>query len=192
MFTQGGRFCLGDLDSCSRTLGWPAERLWLLQTWSTCSTNLQLWILSDRLLPSSTTPAPIFTPSSNHDYTGKLICFIYTKRSPHSLPTHTCPCFQHKRQDLIQEGCIALLCSTAWQQEQGGVKRLIRELCSWDKRRKHFCFFWTLLALFTLQEVINCHHLPSNTQAAAQTGTPGPPLELWATYSPAGFTQTTA
>lgn len=43
-----------------------------------------------------------------------------------------------------------------------------------------------------LQEVINCHHFPSNTHAAAQTGTPGPWLELWATYSPAGITQTTA
>lgn len=45
---------------------------------------------------------------------------------------------------------------------------------------------------FLLREVINYHHLPSNTQAAAQTGTPGPPLELWATYSPAGITQTAA
>lgn len=47
-------------------------------------------------------------------------------------------------------------------------------------------------AISQLREVINCHHLPSNTQAATQTGTPGPRLELRATYSPAGITQTTA
>lgn len=59
-----------------------------------------------------------------------------------------------------------------------------------DNRSKHFCSL--SLGSFPLQEVINCHHLPSNTRAAAQTETPGPPLELWATYSPAGITQTTA
>lgn len=52
------------------------ERLWLLQTWSTSSVILQLWILS--LTNLHLHPSPLFSPSlpSSHDYKGKLICFI--------------------------------------------------------------------------------------------------------------------
>lgn len=119
---------------------------------------------------------------------------------PRSLTSSTLPAFT---KGLIQDRCFVLVCSTTWQQEQwgggGGSKTVYENFAPgvWSAGvitavSSTAFFLDASRAISQLREVINCHHLPSNTQAATQTGTPGPRLELRATYSPAGITQTTA
>ena len=92
MFTPGGRFSPGTLEFLQQNpwLTRP-ERLWLLQTWSTCKRDpLAVDFVSDN--PPSSSPPPFSPPlslslstSCNHDYKGKLICSKRTKCTPWGL-----------------------------------------------------------------------------------------------------------
>lgn len=115
------------------------ERLWLLQTWFTCSMILELWILSLTNPLFHPPPVAMTTKASlSVSYvqsvhlggyqllfsltcmTAVLFCCQQTTLSrsiisPHSLASSTSPA------DAWYKNVFVLICPTTWQQEQGEV-----------------------------------------------------------------------
>lgn len=217
MFTPDCRFHLGHSNSCSRTLGWPAlnncdfSKHGPHAAWSS-SFGFCQW---QPHLPTTSHPLSSFSPVLDHlsSHENKVnLCSVsylqsFTIRaiswlSSLSLSLNSTVCYVmslhfpplHSR--LINPRTP--FCSHLFNNRNSGSETGYMYFAPDGKSaqcRHDYSEHFSLLAAscpFLLWEVINYHHLPSNTQATAQTGTPGPPLELWATYSPAGITQTAA